>query len=111
MAGRAKPNWVMYVGGPLDGHRIIHAGHLGPATTRAYTSGTTEGMRVPHEYAVTSEYRAGGVNEAKARVLAFRGTLPEEPCPPPPPPYVSPMSVWMRPVHPERQSGVHDEMA
>lgn len=94
MGGRTKPNWAIFVGGPFDGRREIlaQAERSGPLIW--CTPSATPGMRVPHEYLLTSERRKGGFHEATARVVRFVRTLPEKPSPPPTPPKLPMMAVW-----------------
>jgi len=83
MTPRTKRTWVAFVDGPLKGGRSLLAPNEERAILVRYTpSKATPGMRLPHEYAVTSERQKGGVNESPARVARFVRTLPPELEPP-----------------------------
>lgn len=82
MGGRSKLPWAVFEGGPLDGKREL----LEPAMVQMkalvrYTPSPTPGMRTPHEYRVTGEFRTvvSEVWKVRSRVLQHVGTLPDEP--------------------------------
>ena len=70
MGGRAKPNWAVFVGGPLGGRRGLIPVGQSSGTHMEYAPSKTSGMRAGHEYAVTLEMRPGGFHEARSRVLS-----------------------------------------
>jgi hypothetical protein len=94
MAGRTKPKWAFFVGGPFDGERSLLHPSQGSDPLIRYTPSATAGIRVPHEYTVTAERNSGGFNKATCRVVRFVRTLPEEPMPPPPHPWAGTFSPW-----------------
>jgi hypothetical protein len=59
MAGRARPNWIYFDGGPFHGKRMIVGTKTEGPTLTVYTPAATKGMRSPHEYRVTDDYRRG----------------------------------------------------
>lgn len=81
MAGRTKPNWAVFDGGPFNGKRELLPAQQLAGTLIVYTPSDGPGMRVPHEYLITSEYRSGGFHEAKGRVVRYMRTLPPESAP------------------------------
>ena len=70
MAGRSKPPWAVYVGGPLDGKREL----LQPNDLTRPTL-----VRDRAEYQVTSEHKTvkSEVWEVRSRILRFVRALPE----------------------------------
>lgn len=82
MPARARPNWAVFVGGPLNGQRHVLPPQQGVGLLRMHTPGPARGTRVPHEYRLTEQRRPGAFHEAAARVAEYVRTLPEEPPPP-----------------------------
>ena len=79
---RSKPNWVVFVGGPLDGERRIESLGANAVSFVVHTSGAADGIRIPHEYRYTGEVRPGGFHESSARIAVFVRSLQAEPTPP-----------------------------